>query len=65
MHGGRLVRPDRRVGAAVAHDNAVVHSVSRLTAGVRYTLLVVFSICEVCVAVGNFRVDWWVSRANP
>ena len=38
-HGARIVEPARRVGSGIAHDNAVVHGVTRITAGVRYSLL--------------------------
>ena len=40
--GGRLVCAERRAGVGVALDNAVVHGVSRVTSGVRYTLLAIF-----------------------
>ena len=41
--GGRLERPMRAAGVATAHDGATVHGVTALSAGVRYTLLVVFA----------------------
>eukprot|EP00416_Gambierdiscus_australes_P020546 CAMPEP_0171068776 /NCGR_PEP_ID=MMETSP0766_2-20121228/8766_1 /TAXON_ID=439317 /ORGANISM="Gambierdiscus australes, Strain CAWD 149" /LENGTH=422 /DNA_ID=CAMNT_0011525125 /DNA_START=26 /DNA_END=1294 /DNA_ORIENTATION=- len=41
MHG-RIVCPYRPIGCATAHNDAVVHGVSRLESGVRYVLLLAF-----------------------
>ena len=43
--GGGIVVPERPVGRGIALDNAVVHGVSSLEAGVRYTLLASFMWC--------------------
>lgn len=41
---GCVLGPERSAGCATALDNAVVHGVSCLTAGVRYTLLAAFDV---------------------
>jgi hypothetical protein len=40
---GVIVLPDRPTGCATSHDNAMVHGVTELLAGVRYNLFCVFT----------------------
>jgi hypothetical protein len=43
---GRIHRLERREGCATVHPSSLLHAVSRMTAGVRYSLLILFG--EVC-----------------
>eukprot|EP00966_Prymnesium_polylepis_P033392 776424-Prymnesium_polylepis.1 len=48
--GDRLAVPARAAGDATAHDCTLVHAVSRLAAGVRYNLYVVFECTNPAAA---------------
>ena len=62
---GRIRRAHRRVGVPIAHDGTAVHGVTRLDAGLRYGLYLLWDTFVPCVAAATESPHFSVQQQPP